>query len=91
MLVADVDWDKELIQSEDVTIWYLSTPSVDVAVVESSLVEIVVGCIDELSHEEGGETVARSGVGDIGLKPIPGEQEGDVSMDDFIIEPGAWA
>ena len=34
MLVADVDWDKELIQSEDVTIWYLSTPSTDIAVVE---------------------------------------------------------
>ena len=72
MLVADVDWDKQLIQSEDVTIWYLSTPSADIAVVESTLVEIVVGCIDELSHEEGGRAVARSGVGDIGLKPILG-------------------
>ena len=51
MLVANVDWDEELVQSEDVTIWYLSPPSADIAVVESSLVEVIVGCIDELSHE----------------------------------------
>ena len=73
MLVANVDWDEELVQSEDVTIWYLSPPSTDVAVVESSLVEIFVGCIDEFSHEEGGKAMTRSGVGNISLKPIPGE------------------
>ena len=45
MLVANVDWDEELVKSEDVTIWYLLPPSSDVAVVESSLIEIIVGCI----------------------------------------------
>ena len=73
MLVTNMDWDEELIQSEYVTIWYLSSPSSDVAVVESSLIEIVVGCVHEIAHEEGGKAMARSGVGYISLKPIQGE------------------